>query len=365
MSRIDDLKPDQRAALQLLLKQGRSYDEIAQMLRIETRAVRERARAALDALGPEDADDLPLEDQDDVADYLLGQQSASRRGQTRELLERSAPARAWARTVASELRPLAGDTLPEIPAEGAEVDEAFGALQARTEHRERTEKSSKVGGFILLGALALLITGILIIALRGDDEEDEPTASTGTTAAETTTQAANGGGGEGEGGGDPASNVRLLFQANMQPKGGGNAAGVAFYGREGDDGKFGVAVQAEGLEPSRNPPFYAIWLTGPNTGNRFIGFDEDGVARDGILQGARELDYDPRKYTIALVTRETSSKPTKPGETVLRGRFQEVPADAQDGQPGDGAAQPPAEGQPPAEAPAPDTGGGSGGTPTP
>src|SRR5687768_12804041 len=139
MSRIDDLKPDQRAALQLLLKQGRSYEEIAQMLRIETRAVRERARAALDGLGPEDINDLALEDQDDVADYLLGQQSASRRAQTRQLLEQSAPARAWARTVASELRPLAGDTLPEIPAEAAEVEEAFDALDARTQHREKVE----------------------------------------------------------------------------------------------------------------------------------------------------------------------------------------------------------------------------------
>jgi hypothetical protein len=334
MSRIDDLKPDQRAALQLLLKQGRSYDEIAQMLRIETRAVRERARAALDALGPEDADDLPLEDQDDVADYLLGQQSASRRAATRELLERSAPARAWARTVASELRPLAGDTLPEIPAEGAEVDEAFGALQARTEHREKVEKSSRVGGAILLGALALLIAGIIIIAFRGDGDESEDTASTGTTG--TQTQAAEGG---------AAGGVRLLSQANLNPpQGGGDAAGVAFYSREGENGKFGVAVQAEGLEPSTENRFYAIWLTGPNTGNRFVGFDEDGVARDGILQGARELDYDPRKYTTALVTRETQAEPKQPGETVLRGRFQEVPADAQDGQPGPGAAQPPAEG---------------------
>src|SRR5688500_16132904 len=102
MSRFDDLKPDQRAALQLLLKQGRSYDEIAEMLRIEPRAVRERARAALDALGPEEVGELELEEQDDVADYLLGQQSASRRATTRALLERSPAARAWARTVSSE-----------------------------------------------------------------------------------------------------------------------------------------------------------------------------------------------------------------------------------------------------------------------
>ena len=334
MSRIDDLKPDQRAALQLLLKQGRSYDEIAQMLRIETRAVRERARAALDALGPEDVHDLALEDQDDVADYLLGQQSASRRAQTRDMLERSPAARAWARTVASELRPLAGDTLPEIPAEGAELDEAFGAQRARTEHRERTERSSRVGGAILLFALALLIAGVLALVLGGDDDDEPETAATGTTQTRTQGQGA-------------AGDVRLLSQANLNPPqgGDGDAAGVAFYSREGENGKFGVAVQAEGLSPSSESRFYAIWLTGPNTGNRFVGFDEDGVARDGILQGARELDYDPRKYTTALVTRETQAEPKQPGEVVLRGRFQEVPADAQDGQPGPGAAtQPPAEG---------------------
>jgi len=337
MSRIDDLKPDQRAALQLLLKQGRTYEEIAQMLRIETRAVRERARAALDALGPEDVDDLALDEQDDVADYLLGQQSASRRAQTRALLERSAPARAWARTVSSELRPLAGDALPEIPAEGAEVDEAFGALQARTEHRERVERSSRVGGAILLGALALLIAAILVIVLSGDDKENEP-ASTGTTPAETQTQATNGG---------QAGEIRLLSQANLNPEGpNGSGAGVAFISREGAEGAFGVAVQAEGLERLPRNRFHAIWLTGPNTGNRFVGFATPRVGRDGVLQGARNVDYDPRRYTVALVTIETKRSPKQPGEVILRGSFQEVPEDAQDGQPGPGAAtQPPAEGE--------------------
>ena len=95
MARIDDLPADQRAALQLLLKQGRSYDEIAQLLRIDESAVRERARAALDALGPEDVDDLELADQDEIADYLLGQQTASQRAEVRRFLEGSAPGRAW------------------------------------------------------------------------------------------------------------------------------------------------------------------------------------------------------------------------------------------------------------------------------
>src|SRR5438105_2162253 len=99
MSRVDELKPDQRAALQLLLKQGRSYEDIASLLRIDPSAVRERARSALDALGPEDVGSLPLEQQDEIADYLLGQQSASQRAATRDLLESSSAGRAWARVV--------------------------------------------------------------------------------------------------------------------------------------------------------------------------------------------------------------------------------------------------------------------------
>ncbi|MDQ3739423.1 MAG: sigma-70 region 4 domain-containing protein, partial [Actinomycetota bacterium] len=142
MARIDDLRPDQRAALQLLLQQGRSYDDIASLLRIEVDAVRERAHAALDALGPEDVPGLSLELQDEIADYLLGQQSASQRAGTRDFLETSPAGRAWARAVAGELRPLSAD-LPEIPAEAAEVDEAFDALEARTQHRERVERSSR------------------------------------------------------------------------------------------------------------------------------------------------------------------------------------------------------------------------------
>ena len=320
MSRIDDLKPDQRAALQLLLKQGRSYDEIAQMLRIETRAVRERARAALDALGPDEVNDLPLEEQDDVADYLLGQQSASRRAQTRELLERSSPARAWARTVASELRPLAGDTLPEIPAEAAEVDEAFGALQARTEHRERAQKSSRVGGALLLVAVALLIAVVLalVLGLGGGDDDDEDKAGGGTTATQTQT-----GTGTSTGAGDTPP---IVGQANLTPPGGqsdNGPTGVALVTQQGQ--KFAVGVQAENMPPTTDTRFYAVWLRDPKKGLKFIGFG-NAVDKQGQLAGAREVDYDPREYDQVLVTTETQKSPKQPGEVVLRGTVQRPPA---------------------------------------
>ena len=43
MSRLDDLHQDQRAALSLLLRQGKSYAEVASLLGIEQRAVHARA----------------------------------------------------------------------------------------------------------------------------------------------------------------------------------------------------------------------------------------------------------------------------------------------------------------------------------
>src|SRR5436190_6378972 len=130
MASLDSLTDLQRATLQLLLKQGKSYDEIAALLRTSSSAIQPRAHAAVSAIGPA-SPDIGEDRRREVADYLLGQQTASRRAATREYLEDSADGRGWARSVAGALRPMAGDDLPEIPAEPAEVDEAFEALDKR------------------------------------------------------------------------------------------------------------------------------------------------------------------------------------------------------------------------------------------
>src|SRR4051794_19891120 len=117
MSRIEELPADRRAVLQLLLKQGKSYDELSSLLRIDGGKVRERAHSALDELGPSDGAGLAFERQEELSDYLLGQLSTSESDSTRELLEESAAARAWARIVADELKAIPGAKLPEIPAD--------------------------------------------------------------------------------------------------------------------------------------------------------------------------------------------------------------------------------------------------------
>src|SRR4051794_41302869 len=94
MSPVDELAPDQRAVLQLLLKQGKAYVELATLLRISPEAVRDRAVTALEALGPRDGAPLAPERRAEVADYLLCQQSASQRLDNRQFLRGSAPGRA-------------------------------------------------------------------------------------------------------------------------------------------------------------------------------------------------------------------------------------------------------------------------------
>jgi hypothetical protein len=303
MSRIDDLAPDQRAVLQLLLKQGKSYDELATLLRISPDAVRERAVTALETLGPRDAP-LPADRRAEVSDYLLGQQSASARQDTRDFLGGSAAGRAWARVVSGELRPIAGDALPEIPAEQAEVEEAFEALDARTARRAEVQRSSRRGGALLLAGVALVLAAAIVLIVRGgDDDGDGERASTPSTQTQTT------------GGGQP----QVLNQINLEASG-GNAAGVMFLLRQ--DGELAVAVQAQGLAATTERRFYAVWLTGENRRARPLGFTpvvEGSGERRGRLEFASALPREVRQYQRLLITREASRNPSRPGTTVLSG----------------------------------------------
>jgi len=74
-SAFDRLAPDQRAAVELVLRQGRSYGELADMLGMPEETIRARARNGLTGLAP---DVLPPPRVGEIADWLLGQQSETR-----------------------------------------------------------------------------------------------------------------------------------------------------------------------------------------------------------------------------------------------------------------------------------------------
>jgi hypothetical protein len=113
MATLDSLPGDQRAVLQLVLGRGRSYDEIARLLTINPDAVRERAHAATDALGPQLR--VPEANRQAICDYLLGQLPDHDVPAVREMLAHAADERAWAHGVREQLASLSAIGLPEIP----------------------------------------------------------------------------------------------------------------------------------------------------------------------------------------------------------------------------------------------------------
>src|SRR5438105_1511739 len=116
MPSVQSLPPDQRAVLELVLRRGRTYDEIAQLLSIDRAGVRQRALSALDALGPDAG--VPAERRALITDYLLSALPPRVTEQVRDRLAQSPGERAWARVIAAELEPIASRPLPDIPAAG-------------------------------------------------------------------------------------------------------------------------------------------------------------------------------------------------------------------------------------------------------
>ena len=310
MSRLDDLAPDHRAVLQLLLKQGKSYDDLAGLLKTDADAVRLRAHNALDNLGPVGGTDLTDSEQDEIGDYLLGQQTASQRAATRQLLETSPEGRAWARVVAGELRPLAGDELPEIPAEGREVDEAFGALQARHEARERQAKSSRLGGALLLGAVGVAVAFLIVFALTsgGDDNKSSSDSGSLTNTTSTTTT------------GGTSTTPQVLGQVNLNPvktSPSQKAAAAVTLVRQG--GEIDILFQGQNIPPNTKSDVYALWVASNSNAAR-LGFTPR-VKSNGRLRfpGALPSTVDLSKYTAMLLTKETTADPKTPGQIIVAG----------------------------------------------
>lgn len=121
MATFDQLPPEQRAIIELIVQRRRSYQSLADVLELPPPRIRELARDALGDLAPRTADRVDSEWRGQVADYLLGQQSGPEATATRGHLKRSEAARTWALSVLDSLDALYGDAArPEIPDTGDE-----------------------------------------------------------------------------------------------------------------------------------------------------------------------------------------------------------------------------------------------------
>jgi len=318
MAELDELPPDQRATLQLLLRQGQGYADIADLLAIDPDAVRDRAHAALDALGPEAGQRLRADLREQISDFLLGQQSPLEAERTREQLASSAAGRAWARGLAGALRPLAGTRLPDIPDAAPEAREeprrdepagyeAFGRPEGRSER-----PASKLGGALLLGGIALVLAVVVVLLVSGGDDGDDKPERTGSTVSTTAPgrTATNA-----QGQPEPIAQINLFSTSGNQRTVG--LAQIFAMGR-----RRAIIVAGQGLAQGT----YALWLFNSPASARLLGFVPQRVDRQGRFATQGELPADARRFKFLVVTQEqvtrsTQRPPTRPGRVVLRGEL--------------------------------------------
>jgi hypothetical protein len=336
MSRLDELPPDQRAALSLLLRQRKSYADVAAMLGISDRAVHDRAHAALAVLAPRQARGLAPEHREEIGEYLLAQQPAvSDRLRTRTFLAGSAPARDWAHAVAQELAPLAGGALPEIPADTPPAvavaaapapapSTAFGASAppataapgaARGDERLRaaaeqapneaagtpaaggSPSSSRLGGAVLLGVIVIGIIVAIVLVTGGSGKK-------ATRTATTTTAKASG----------PTVNARIAMHSPSRVSRSEGQVDVLSEGA-----KRAFYILAQHLPPTHGF-FYALWLYNSVSSHEPLSRGP-AVGASGRMEGGALLPANAGEFREILLTRETKPHPTHPGLVILRGRF--------------------------------------------
>jgi hypothetical protein len=315
MASIESLNDGQRAVLQLLLRQGKSYDHLAVLLKSDPAGVRGRARGAVAAVAP-DAGEIGDDRRDEISDYLLGQQTASQRAATREYLESSPAGRSWARAAATALEPIGGDTLPDIPAEREEVAEAFDALDRRTARQEEVQKSSQLGTRLIYAGIGVVLAIAIILAFKlGGGDDPATTASTATTPSTTNANVQT----------TPTGDqFEVVAQGTLTPPkdGDANATGQVAIVRFPDNNQFRLALQATGLTPSSaRGSAYGVWLYTSDDKKQFLGFPDKRVGKDGKLETVSDLSPDTPAYGAVLLTRETADQPTTPGKLILVARM--------------------------------------------
>ncbi len=314
MATFDQLSPEKRAIVELVLQQGKTYPELADMLGMPESRVRDLARDALVELAPVSVRGVEDDWRGQLADYVLGQQSGPEATATKGHLRRSEAARSWARSLLDSLEQLyVNGSVPAIPegerGRGARRP-AAAAVSAPSESagtprglstadpivRRRLFAGAGVAALVLLLAILVWPVGVL----TGDDDESATAGSDDAAqpAAETSTD-------------------------QGQPAADGGPAGIAIVIDR--SGKKQLLVQAARLAPSGENEGYYVWLYNSPEDARSLG----GQVTDqqGTYQAVGAFPADYAKYKFIDVTKQPIGNSTNvkhSGESVLRGPMPKI-----------------------------------------
>jgi hypothetical protein len=300
MATFDQLSDEQRAIVELVLRQGKSYGELSDMLGLPEARVRELARDALVDLAPISARGVEQDWRGQLADYVLGQQAGPEATATRGHLRRSEAARSWARSLLDSLEQLYPDgDVPAIPegergsrrAAAAAAEPRALTPDAAAAVRRRRLVTAGAGGVGVLILVAVLLWPIGV--LTGDDDEEPSQA------------------------GSASSEEAAARDEAPIPTG---TEGQAIVARQ--QGKTQILVQATGLEPSTQNTAYQVWLSNSEQDRKSLGAtvtDEQGNLQAGAELPANFEDYQFIDLTSVVVRGRENNQRFEDGPVVLRG----------------------------------------------
>ncbi len=304
MATFDQLSAEQQAIVELVLQQGKTYEELSELLGMPEPRVRELARDALVDLAPVSVRSVEEDWRGQLADYVLGQQAGPEAAATKGHLRRSEAARSWTRSLLDSLDQLyPNGSMPAVPegergrraaaASGAAAGTGLAAPAGAAVKRRRLLAAGGVLAALALVAVLLWPVGLL----TGDD--DDP--------AQGSEQAAGGGG----------------ASQNASEQGTGAPAGIAIVVEQ--KGKRQLLVQAARLEPSGEREAYEVWLYNAQGDAKTLG----GQVTDqqGNYQAIGNLPADFERYGFIDISREPLDKQsTHSGDSVLRGPMPQLRA---------------------------------------
>ena len=308
MATFDQLSPEQRAIVELVLRQGKTYNELSDMLNLPEARVRELARDALVELAPVSVRGVEEDWRGQLADYVLGQQSGPEATATKGHLRRSEAARSWARSLLDSLEQFyENGSVPAIPegergSRGSRRAEAAaparegrpgggGGLAATDPGRRRLLMAVAAGLIVLLLIVVIWPVGVL----TGDDDDSGSSSADSTPASQSS----------GQGQGQQAATT-------------GQPAGIAIVVQR--NGTKQLLVQAANLAPSGQSEGYYVWLYNSPDDAKSLGGQVTDQQGNYQALGAFPADYKDYKY-IDITRQQVGNDPDvkHSGDSVLRG----------------------------------------------
>jgi Anti-sigma-K factor rskA/Sigma-70, region 4 len=308
MASYDQLSAQQRAIVDLILKRGQSYDQLADTLGMPEARVRELAVEALTSLAPVSASAVDDGWRTQIADYLLGQQAAPEAAATRGHLRRSEAARAWSRSVLDSLEHLyPNGELPTIPAgDGGPEPKASKPGRERKPSAPKAELTPEAAAIVKrrriagIAAAAVVLLFILLVwpvgLLTGGDDSE---------------------GGDGK----ASSRTEVVGEVVLnRTDRSSRDAGVAIVTRRND--KLDLSLRAR-VTPTEQNQAYEVWLY--NSPQDAVSLGAQVTDAQGNFAGRARLPANYKSYRLIDISRETVDRnASHSGTSVLRARTSSI-----------------------------------------